>query len=157
MSTRGLHETTKVIKVMEPKATTNCIDSWNGHNVTPGASSGIDMQGYDEAVVELQLGAIAGGALDVDVFENSTDSADSATQMQNDAGTDVDFDQKTSADQNLTHIIRFRAKDHKRYVYIKVTNSSADSKTYGVSLLATKADYEPVTQDNTVDYNDNVA
>jgi hypothetical protein len=149
----GLHESDYVKKVYEPKTITGTVTDYNGHSVTTGDAVGIDLRGYDEAMVVLSLGAIAAGTLDVDCFDSDTDDGTAAAIMTDDAGTEIDFAQKGTADQNLVHLLRFRPKDTKRYLFIKVTNSSNDSKAFGINVILGKADKEPVTQDNTIDFN----
>lgn len=150
----GLHEEIKVVKVFEPKADTSTTDAWSGHGYTQGQASGIDLQDYDEAMVELSAGALVGGNLTVSLYGHTSDSCDDATAMTDDDSAAIAFDAKTTADQNKTYVLRIRAKDRPRYLFIKAAKSTADSKTYGINVLLGGAGSEPVTQENTVDHTD---
>lgn len=154
MSVRGLHENVQVTQVYEPESESTTTTGYNGHGTTTGDASGIDMQGYDEAMVELSIGSFASGTLDVDLLDSATDSAAAATIITNAAGTEADFAQKTSANADGVYLVRIRAKDHKRYLFIKSQNNGVGAKVFGINCLLSKADKEPVTQTNTVDFSD---
>jgi len=148
----ALHEEVKQPQVYNPATVVAALTDWT--QTTQAAASGIDLQGYDEAVIELNLGTIASGTLDVDFFESATDVATAATAIVDADGNAADFDQKAAANSDNGYVARIKAKDRKRYLFIRVTNSSSGSKTFGINVLLAKADKEPVTQDNTVDYAD---
>ena len=150
----GLHEVVKVAKLWEPKTVTATLTDYNGHGYTTGNASGLDIRGYDEAMVELNLGAIAGGNLTVSLLESETDDGTAATAITNAASTAAAFSAKTTADQNKTHLLRIRAKDVKRYLFVKCINDTGDSKAFSINVLLSQADKEPVTQDNTIDFDD---
>jgi len=146
---KGLHEEVKVVQVVPPETVTATLTTYN--NTTAAAASGIDTQGFDEMLVELSLGAIT-GTLDVAVFDSATDDGEAATAFTDGSGTAADFDQLGSSDDDKTLIIRVRARDMKRYCFIKVTNADASSKAFGINVLLAGAEDQPVTQDNTVDF-----
>lgn len=152
---QGLHEMVRVQQIYAPGARSATLTDYNA--TTQGGASGIDLQGYDECMIELELGAFAGGTLDVDLLESATDSAAAATLITDSASTEADFAQKTSANANNPYVVRIRAKDVKRYLFIRVINSSGDAKNYAISALLGKADSEPVSQVNTVDFAHDVA
>ena len=151
---QGLHENVQVTQVFEPQAVASTAAAWNGHGNTTGDASGIDMSGYDEAMVELNLGSVAATTVDVDLYDSATDDGDAATIITNDAATEADFSQKTSANADNVYLVRIRAKDHKKYLFIKYQQGSTGSTLVGINVLLSKADKEPVTQSNTVDFAD---
>lgn len=150
MESGGLHETALFKQVYSPRTTTATLTDYNA--TTQAGATGIDTKGYDEAVCELSLGAIAAGTLTIDIMESATDDATAATVIAEAGGTEADFDAKGTAAQNGIHIIRVRTKDTKRYHFVRVVNSSGDSKAYAINYILSKAKVLPVTQDNTVDF-----
>jgi len=151
---RGLHERDQVTLVFEPKSVTSTAPAWNGHGNTTGDASGIDISGYDEALIELNFGLVGAAAVDVDCFDSATDDADAAAIITNAAGTEADYVQKTSADQNKVHLLRLRAKDHKKYLFIKYKQSTTGATLVGINVILSKANSEPVEQTNAMDFVD---
>lgn len=146
----ALHEEVQVTQVVPPEAFAAAVTEYN--NTTQGGASGIDLRGYDECVVELSIGDYAGGNYDVEFYDSATDDASAASQIDEADGTVGEFDTKTSANANGVYLARIRAKDVKRYLFIKTTNSSSDEKNIGINVLLGKADDIPVDQTNTVDF-----
>ena len=145
----GLHEIIKTVQVTPPAAVTATLTTYN--NTTAAAASGIDLQGFEEMLCELSLGALTGG-LTVSLLDSATDDGEAATAITDEAGTAAAFDALGSSDDNKTLLIRVRTKDVKRYLFIKVINATGGSKTFGINLILGAAKAYPVTQENTVDF-----
>jgi len=146
---RGLHETVKVVQAVPPIVTTTAETLFN--NTSSGGTDGIDTKDFDELLVEVSFGAV-GGVLDVQLFESATNDSSTSTAVADINGVLADFDQFDGTEDNEVHVIRAKAKDLKRFVWVKTINADTTSKTYGINVLLGKADAEPVTQDQTVDF-----
>jgi len=121
------------------------------NNTTIGVSSGIDMRGYDEATVMMNLGTV-NGTLQVSLLEGDTAVASAATAITDEAGTAADFTDTTTANDNTTRMIAIRCKDKKRYLFVKAVRVGANAKSFAVDVLLSNAKEVPVTQDNTVEF-----
>lgn len=145
----GLHEEVKAVSVIPPETVTATLTTYNG--TTSAAASGIDIAGYDEAVCELHLGTMT-GTLTVSLFDSATDDGDAAAVVTDIDGNEAAFDTLGSGTDDVVKIIRIKAKDVKRYLFVKVVNADDDSKTFGITMWLGDADSESVSQEQTVDF-----
>jgi hypothetical protein len=152
---QGLHEEVLVKHLYGARAVSATLTDWNG--TTQGGAAGIDLVGFDEAVCQLNLGAFASGTLDVSLYDSATDLGTDAAAILDSAGTAAAFAQMTSASANKTFIIRIRAKDCKRYLFVRAVNADGGAKSYSINILLAKATHEEVTQTNAINFKHEVA
>jgi hypothetical protein len=147
---QGIHEEVLVKQSFPAQQISTAGTSYN--NTTIGVSSGIDMKGYDEAMVQVNCGTI-NGTLDVSLLASAANGAASAaTAIAQADGTLADFNQITSANSNTTKVIRIRSKDTARYLFVKVVRGGATAKSFSIDVELGKPKSVPVTQDQTVDF-----
>lgn len=97
------------------------------------AASGIDTQGYDEALVLLNVGDVVSGAtLDVTVLENSSDTSSGASAISGATFTQVD----SNTDARMGSIV---VKKTQRYIFPQVVKAgTAVSSVLGIETLLYK-------------------
>lgn len=118
------------------------------NNAAAGSATGIDTRGYDEALIMLNLTSISGaGTLDIGTYFGASNSDAVAIS----ALTGASFAQKSNGDDGV-FVGRVKVKNQARYLYVKAVQATAASKKYAVSVLLSKADSEPVSQANTVEF-----
>lgn len=130
---KALKESLKIAVGIEPALYTPAV--------TTGTS--VDCLGYAEALIVLDVGlATATGSLAVKV----QDSDDNSTFADITGAT---FTTVTVANDHNQYVGNILLKNKGRYVRI-VGTLTTDNVTYGVSMILSKANVEPVTQTNTV-------
>jgi len=141
------HEALKVKQAVNP-ASYAAGTYYNGDSVS--STAGIDTLGEDEALVIVNVGAIAStGTCDVSLVSNTTNTSAGATAVTDKDGTAQALAQMPDTGDNLVWVMRVRCKDIHRYLFVKVVTANA-ATILGVSVVFTKGKTYPVTQDNTV-------
>ena len=148
---KRLFEQAKVVQAVPPIVTTTAETLFN--NVASGGTNGIDTKDFDDAMVEVNLGTMTGD-LDVSVVESDTNDSSTATAVADINGVLADLNQFTTAgaEDDDVYLIGLKAKDLKRYIWVKTVNGDVSSKTYGINVLLSDADENVVTQANTVQF-----
>lgn len=148
MTIKALEEMTRVESPFRADARSSAETRYNDQ-VTASCATGIDTKGYDEALIALDVNAIAGGGtLDVTVLEDDAkSSAVNATAISG-----AVFTQKTSSDDAKTFVGRIKTKLTQRYLYVKAVQGVAASKKYSVHVLLGRARDLPVSQEQTVEF-----
>ncbi len=149
------HEELKVHNPFLPLSRATAATTYNGDTLAAGngtANKGIDLLGFDEALIIINEGAIAAGAALVftakaaDVNDVSDASATTITNgvPANAAASFAD------TDDAKTKLIRIRCQDVKRYLFVERAQTGAFAAVDSVVVILCKARKKPVTQDATV-------
>lgn len=147
MGTRNLAESI-VVKSAGAPASFSANTYYNGASDASGI--GIDTKGYDEAMVVVHAGT-ATGTLDVSLTATALNST---TASSSTALTSAAFTQITSANDNTVYVANVKTKNIPRYLFVKEVVAS-DVVSFGAEVLLSKAEKEPVDQDNTIAFNYN--
>ena len=142
----GLHECLLVKKAYVPAV----YAAGTYHNGATGTvTNGIDTRGFDELLVELNVGAVAAAhTLDVTIWQNDTNTTTGATVVEDKDGTDMAFAQiADGGNESATLIGRIQCKNTKRYIFVKAVVVGASGIAASVNLILGKPKSEPVTQD----------
>lgn len=101
--------------------------------VTP--SNGVDLQGYEGAMVVIHAGTVTDGTYTAEVQESDSVSADFVAVA--DADLDGTEPAITTSNDDGVHVIGY--KGNKRYIRVKLTASGSPSTggTIGVTVLKT--------------------
>ena len=119
------------------------------NDAASGSATGIDTRDYDTAMIMVELTSISStGTLDIGTYYGAS-NADSAGIT---AITGASFTQLTNSSSAGIYVGRVKTKNQGRYLYVKAVQAGAFSKKYDVKVLLYKADKEPVTQANTVEF-----
>lgn len=142
---RGIHEAIKVTSPFVSKSRATATTLYNDDAI--GDAVGIDLLGYEEALVTVQLGAMGATSLDISLgFADVDDAEDSSFALL----TGADFAQILPASANKTYVIRVRAKDVGRYMFVKSVQVGAVAILSSVVVSLGRAVDQPVTQEQTV-------
>lgn len=145
----ALHEAIKVVLAQSPVVETGTVTHWNG--TTQGGASGIDLQGFEEAMAVVAVGAVTGD-LTVDLYDSDTDDGTAATAITDVNSVAAAFAAIDSDDDDNPYVIRIRAKDTKRYLFVRCVNADASSKAYSVTVVLGAPKTKSVSQVNTVNF-----
>jgi hypothetical protein len=127
---------------------------YNGAAAGSTANKGIDMQGFDEALVTVQLGSVNNSLTSVTYTPQTKDAN---TNTAEDATTVLETDTTSSAlviggtDDNKTKLIRIRCRDVGRFLFLKRVQVGAVAVDDAVTVSLTKGTDLPVTQDSNID------
>lgn len=141
------HEELKVIKAFTPLSRATASTTYN-LDTAIGDAVGIDLQGFDEALIIVNEGAIAAGAsLVYTAMAADVDDAEHASMgvIENEAGDDAAAS-FADTDDGKIKLIRIRAKDVKRYLFIRRAQTGAFAAVDEVTVILTKGNKVPVTQ-----------
>lgn len=149
------HEKLKVFNPFLPLSRAAATTLYNADTASAGnasANKGIDLQGFYEALIIINEGAIAAGASLVytvkcaDVNDVSDASATTVTDgvPANAAASFAD------TDDNKTKLIRIRCQDVKRFLFVERAQTGAFAAVDSVTVILLEATKEPVVQDATI-------
>lgn len=150
---KAAHEEIRVEQAFKPVTRSAADTLYNGVAAGSTASKGIDLQGFDEALVIVQCGAVHNSSSLV--YTPQTKAAD--TNTAEDAVTIVSTDLTSSAlsiagtDDNKTKLLRIRCRDVSRYLFVKRVQTGANAVDDSIIVLLTKAQTVPVTNDSVID------
>ena len=151
---QGAHEEIRVVQAFKPVDRSSADTLYNGVAAGSSADKGIDLRGFDEALVIVQAGVINASVTSVvytpQTKAANTNTAEDATSV---ASTDLTSSALTlgPSDDNKTKLIRVRCRDVGRYLFIKRVQTGAASILDSVIVLLTKAQVVPVTNDSAID------
>lgn len=144
---RGIHEAIKVTTPFVSKSRATAVTLYNDLAIADAV--GIDCKGFEEALITLQLGAMGATSLDVSVgFADVDDAEDSSFALL----TDAEFAQAVAGSANKTYVIRVRAKDVGRYMFVKTVQVGAVAVLSAIVVSLGRAIDQPVTQEQTVNF-----
>lgn len=149
------HECCKIFNPFLPLSRAAAGTLYNGDTASAGngtANKGIDLQGFYEALIIINEGAIAAGAAityNIKCADVNDVSDASATQVTDGvpANASAAF---VDTDDNKTKLIRIRAQDVKRFLFVERVQTGAFAAVDSVVVMLTAAQKEPVTQDATI-------
>lgn len=106
---------------------------FNSQSITNGVGLGIDTQGYDDACVWLNIGAMTGAAgvstVSVALYENDADRPDSATAVTGASFNDITYSTASTYQFGMVH-----TADRKRYLFARVNVQGACSPTLDLAI-----------------------
>lgn len=149
------HEMIKVFNPFLPLSRATAQTSYNADTLAAAngtANKGIDLQGFYEALIIINEGAIASGATltyNIKCADVNDVSDASATQVADavPANASAGF---VDTDDNKTKLIRIHCQDVKRFLFVERVQAGAVAAVDSVVVLLTAAVKEPVTQDATI-------
>ncbi len=151
---QAAHEEIRVAQAFKPAGRNSADTLYNGVAAGSTASKGIDLQGFDEAMVVVQAGGINASVTSVvytpQTKAANTNTAEDATSV---ASTDLTSSALTlgPSDDNKTKLIRIRCRDVGRYLFVKRVQTGAALIDDSVMVILTKAQNVPVTNDSNID------
>jgi hypothetical protein len=121
--------------------------------------NGIDTRECDEINFVINVGEVnGGGTLDVSIVHAATNDPDDATLVSGSASpsdtasTGATFTQITAANDNQLHTASLKAKEFKRYMWVRSRVAGA-SANFGVIAVKGKCDSDPQTNSPVFDLN----
>ena len=148
----ALHESVKIMTPFPPAERSAATTLYN--NAAIGDAVGIDTRDFDEALISVQTGVVGATTLDVTVGFSDTADADHASFALLSGAA---FAQVVNANDNKTYVIRISTQDTMRYMFVKTVQADAVAVNYAVTVALGKADVMPVTQLETVAFEDESA
>lgn len=149
------HEEIKVFNPFLPLSRSAASTLYNADTAAAGngtANKGIDLLGFDEVLIILSEGAINdSGSLVYNIkCADVNDVSDASATLVTDgvpANATAAF---AGTDDAKTKLIRIRAQDVKRYLFVERIQTGAVAIVDSVVVLLTTARKRPVTQDATI-------
>lgn len=158
MSYGKIAEGLKVVHAFRPERLTGATVYYNGQATTSQSGVMIDTKGYDEALIVLGVGTMAGSGASLlnSVYESATDNPQAATLI-----TGASFTGRNTGndDPSTTPEGSFLIKNYKRYIAL-VTETQNGTQTCTVDFSAVvilgKPQTEPVSKTLEIDLDDNL-
>jgi hypothetical protein len=148
MHIEGLHESLKIVESQVPAV----LAAGTTFNGAASGAVGIDTQGFSEALILLNVGAVAAAhTLDVSIWENSTNTTVGVTAVVNSAAVAQAFAQVVDGGAESTILVgRIQTKNTKRYLFVKVVVVGASGIATSVLVALGKGMSGAVAQTNAV-------
>ena len=145
LGSQGLHEALLVQFVAVPAV--YAAGTYN-NGATGTVTNGVDTRLFEEALIELNVGAVAAAhTLDVSVWQNDTNTSSGATAVTDKDGTAQAFSQVVDGgNESVTLVGRIQCKNTKRYLFIKAVVVGASGIAHSINVILGKSDKEPVSQ-----------
>ncbi len=142
MANLKLIKDAQVVQVHESTLITSATVHYN--NGAGGATSGIDAQGFSDAILIVNAGSATGdGSVAVAVYEST--SADAAATMTAISGASTTTIVSGTAAQSL-RLGSLLTWQQKRYLFVKFTKTGTGGVAFGASMILNRAAGVPVEQ-----------
>jgi len=144
---QAAHEELAIAHLFKPALRTDATTLYN-LDTAIGDAVGIDMTGYDEALIVIKAGVIgAGQTLDFTAWTAAANDAEAASFAIVEGTDGVDnAAQFLNTHDGLIKLIRIKCADVERYLFLKVVITGSDDFYFDASVILCKAKKVPVTQ-----------